>query len=1074
MSEFLIYRASAGSGKTFELVLKYLEKVFNNRSDYRSILAVTFTNKAADEMKGRILEVLNKLAVGPEQAKANGRLAFDPKYWPYLDKLIESLDKPADWISKEAAAIKSMMLHDYSRISVDTIDSFFQGILRSFARESGLSSSFQLEMDTDKVLGDFAADIFMQADTKPGVRAWLIEWINQRMESGEKWHRLEADLIRTGQELLKEEILDRMLGQDSGMISESGIAKVREEAFRLIRQFRNGIDSIRTRTREHLSAFDLSPADFPYGISGPAGYLYKLDYKSPNPGSRSLQSVDQLARWIDKKKEKSFQDEVASKVYPGLNQLMKETINLFEDQYLPYHSALAVSRNLFALWFSSSFFDFLREYAREKNLILMSLTQPIIRLIINDNPSPFIFEKTGVFIKHYLIDEFQDTSDLQWKNFRPLVENSLSEAGLSMVVGDVKQSLYRWRNSNWKLLHSEAARDMLHFGLRDIPLIENHRSREVVIRFNNHIFKKLPDIVQNLVDKSYDSAIDGEIVSIPEISNVYNTVEQEHGAKAGLPGLVDLRFYNSREEADPWRDWIAGQLPGVVEDLLYNRGYNQQDILFLVRRNKEGDQISEILTRHFKNSDYSSREPWAFISADVFRITSSSAIKIIINAFRYLTDTKVRYYLDLLKWEMFLRFNPAVDSSPDLDHPMFNGLESRFEEIKTLDPLAATDEIVRFFKLDDNDEDLPYLYQFRDQVRAFCLNESGHLKGFIDWWDLLGNKQMLVTEGNSEAMRIMTIHKAKGLSSPVVIIPYCNWEFDHSLNRGPWLWVDTKGTPYNAVPSIPVKYSSRLNDTLFRDNYLAEKAEAAIDSLNLLYVAFTRPVDILIAFCPYKSNQFTVADALFKSLEKDIKDGRYMDGDAGFKRPDGPLKIQPEYLDLKSFHFHAGRKMPKPSEETSPEAVRYGTLVHSILESVRQVDDLAMAVDQFTEAGDLDEPDVLRIRQILGQIFLMPEIKEWFGKTWEIMTEPVILVPGSSEKRPDRVMIRGKEVIVLDYKTGGREIRHQDQVVEYMNLVKEMGYEAVRGYLLYLDEPALAEVRSPAGFSRLPQQDRAF
>jgi ATP-dependent exoDNAse (exonuclease V) beta subunit len=438
---------------------------------------------------------------------------------------------------------------------------------------------------------------------------------------------------------------------------------------------------------------------------------------------------------------------------------------------------------------------------------------------------------------------------------------------------------------------------------------------------------------------------------------------------------------------------------------------------------------------------------------------------LIILAFRYLADTSVPYYLDLLKWEMKLQSNSQLKDLEDLDHNCIKEFESGLEKLRNLDLLEATDEVVRIFKpdLNQNKQDLPYLFQFRDQVKSFILTEGGNFHGFLEWWDMTGSKQMLVTEGNTGAMRIMTIHKAKGLSSPVVIIPYCNWELDHPPGKGPWLWVDTGGTPFGCVPLIPVRYGAGLKGTRFRESYYNEKAEAAIDSLNLLYVAFTRPVEVLVAFCPCGNRTNTVADALFACLE-DIKDtGKLPRVDQGLKcqtAQENDAKVQ---LDLKSYGFNKNLEKLVPAETFESESIRFGTLIHSVLESLRSMEDPDHVVGQLIASGEIDETEADRIRELIGRISLIPEIREWFDGSWEIMTEPVILVPGSSDKRPDRVMIRNNQAVVLDYKTGSRERRHHQQVAEYMDLVKEMGYDPVRGYLLYLDEPALVEVRSREG-----------
>ena len=975
-------------------------------------------------MKGRILSVLDQLHK-------------DPSHSYYLPVLRDTLGKDQEWISNSASRIKTMMLHDYSRISVETIDRFFQGILRNFARESGLVPSFQLELDNQKVLADFARDVFKRVLTDPPLKEWLTDWITERMEEGEKWQKLEKELISTGFELLKEEILTLILADNSEALTEDKIRKVKNQARLIMRQFRETADSIRQRTRDHLSRTGCTPADFQYGSGGPAGFLYKLDIDK-EPNSRATNCLDDPSKWIVKNNPRKA--ELEANVYPELNRLMHDALDHFNRSRTDYLSAKAVNRNLFALWFSSYLIRYLREDSKNRNQILLTLTQPMIQTIIRDNPSPFIFEKTGIYFKNYLIDEFQDTSDLQWKNFSPLIENSLAEGGLSMVVGDAKQSLYRWRNSNWKLIHHKAAEEMKRFGTSITPLTKNQRSRKSIIGFNNHLFSALSSI-----------------------SEVYHDAKQDEGLKADLTGLVEMHLINAKNEEKSWREQIQERLPLIVEDLLQNKGYRQEDILFLVRMNRDADLISEILTRYRSKNPDKEMAPWSFVSADVFRIESSGVVQIILLIFRYIS-TKSYYYLDLLNWELQRRLFPGEIPPPDNEGTAKSDLAGRLDILTDYDPLSVLDLVVPAFRLDQDQDDLQYLFQFRDQVKAFCAGSSGHVAGFLDWWEVTGSKKMLVTENQAAAMRIMTIHKAKGLSSPVVIIPFCNWSFDHSAQRGPWIWVPTAGTPFSSVSMIPVRYSSSLERTCFAENYLTEKREAALDNLNLLYVAFTRATDVLIAFCPYGATQKTVADAVFSSLEIQPGQEIYRIGDPDFRNPDSAMA--PEHIGIGVTGFSVFRHKAEitPAEEEDFTTVRYGRVIHRILESVNHIDDIEAAVSRLLAGGEILPGDLSKVRKSLSPILQMPEISDWFGGTWEVRNEPVILVPDSGERRPDRVMIRGNETVVLDYKTGLAESSHRKQLEGYRKTLERMGYDNVRGFLLYLDPPELVEVKSQEDF----------
>lgn len=1039
MSKFIIYRASAGSGKTFELVWKYLEKVFEGPSAYKSILAVTFTNKAADEMKSRLFTELDRL----DRDTANSK---------YLDKLRARFNQPDSWIRDQAARIKSRMLHDFSRISVGTIDSFFQIILRSFAREAGLAPAFQLETDMERVLNEFATGIFKGIGKNPDAKEWLTGWIRERMENGEKWHRLEADIVKTGKELLKEEILAGIVDSGSEALAEKNISELKKRCVARVHDFRKVLDDLGDEARRTFEAHGLSPDDFWYKEAGPAGYLHRLTGKSDRPGKRFLESVDTIECWLPEKKSEPIDPSVRIEVFEHFNRLTKEVIQHFTDEYTDYCTALAISRNLFALWFAARLIRFLQEYATNKNLVLLNLTQPLIRLIIRDNQSPFIYEKTGTYYHDFLIDEFQDTSDLQWKNFQPLLENSLSEDGMSMVVGDVKQALYRWRNSNWKLLHFKAEQDLRVFGTTIIPLDNNQRSRNAIIEFNNFLFSRLPERVFAGQDPP------------DHLLTVYDQAEQKAGVKSDLQGRAEIHFIDRKESELPYRERVATELPAIIEDLLDNKGYKQEDILILVRKNRDGDWISKMLTGYLADHPRDNREPWSFVSADVFRISSAPVIRIIILAFRYLADQSEDYYLKLLEWELRRR-EAGTDGNfiiRDLNHRTSQGPE--ILSLRTRDLPAICNALIRMFQLDSDSNDLPYLFQFRDQIRSFCLKDNGTITGFLNWWDASGYRQNLVTENQSSAMQIMTIHKAKGLSSPVVIIPDCSWSLDHPAQQGPWLWATTENTPFDSIPMVPVRYGSSLTETRFHEQYSREKAEAALDSLNLLYVAFTRPSDVLIVYSAIGNRGKTVADVLHESLAEKLENGICRIGDPDFRNHDpgvpgtGTVLMPGRLSDMGTI------ERITPLADTGGEEARLGRLVHSVLEQVRDQSDFDTLLDRMLATGDLKPEDLPAVRERIDPIFSLPEIREWFDGSWEILTEPVILVPDSGESRPDRVMVRGDQAIVVDYKTGVPESRHQHQVAYYVSLIGRMGYASVKGYLLYLDKPVLVEVNVSKSF----------
>lgn len=998
-------------------------------------------------MKGRIFHELD-------------RLDRDPDNSPYLTKLVQATGRSESWISTQAGRIKSLMLHDYSRISVETIDHFFQGILKSFARESGLNSGYQLELDTEKVLNQFVAYIFDQVRKDPQVRKWLIEWVTERMEEGEKWHKLEADLVDTGYELLKEEIIGLLLQPELGGFTAEKIKELQEQTRSIMHRFRTELEQMSSRCRTLLDQLGLAPQDFSYGMAGPVGYLLTMEPSKP-PGKRASEALDSPTKWV--KKGSAREMEILNHAYETLNSHLRSAVTLFGKNGTDYNTAAAVNRNLFALWFSSSLLEFLQHSTKKSNEILLTLTQPLIQLIIRDNPTPYIYERTGTYIKHFMIDEFQDTSDLQWKNFLPLLENSLAEDGLGLVVGDVKQSLYRWRNSNWKLIHHKAAADLVRFGTDPRDLTQNHRSGSAIIGFNNELFPQIPEFFGRKINQGTFSLSGITEADLDPLKEIYKGAVQQPGIHADHLGLVEMHVLKDDNEDVTWKEQVAVKLPQIVHDILINRGYSQKDILFLVRNNREAGMIAGILNDYRKSHPDQAHARWSFISNDVFRIGSAEIVRILLSVLNYVATGEV-FYLQLLSFQLNCFNDPEVMPVPDSDGKSVNNLQAKLEPLRDLDPLEVVDQSVTILNLDQHSESWPYLFQFRDLARQYREKGAGHVRGFLEWWEVSGVKTMLVTEGQNDAMQIMTIHRAKGLSSPVVIIPYCNWTIDHTSRKKPWIWADTSNTPFDGVPKVPVKYGQALDNTWFKDGYRLEKLDAMLDNLNLLYVAFTRAEEILIALCPTTESQLTVGHAVAACLPADPPDGIHRVGDPETRNQrtkeqiTGGIDLSGSYAPFKSVN------LIKPVNPETDEPRRYGRLVHRVMETIKNEDDVENVLSEMISLGECDPTDRDRIRKTLQALFQKPEIVDWFSGSWAIMNEPGILVPGSGERRPDRFMTRGNESVVVDYKTGTREQTHLQQVDGYLKLIRQMGYPDVKGYLLYLDPPDLVEVKGPGDF----------
>ncbi|MCD6331847.1 MAG: UvrD-helicase domain-containing protein, partial [Bacteroidales bacterium] len=653
------------------------------------------------------------------------------------------------------------------------------------------------------------------------------------------------------------------------------------------------------------------------------------------------------------------------------------------------------------------------------------------------NPTPFIFEKSGNYYHHFLIDEFQDTSDTQWKNLLPLIENSLSEEGTSMVVGDVKQSIYRWRNSNWRLLGMEVSRDLQNFGISVVPLTRNFRSRQVLIDFNNLIFSKLPGVISDNLELGNYS--DWMIQAYKE------AVQSSGTQKKG--GYVQLKSY----EED--------QLPKLIEELQLEQGYQPADILFLVRKNKESRIISEAFAAYLNHNPAKKNVSYQLASADTYELGSSPAVRMVILAVNLLAAPGESYYYTLLHWQWCLWKHPEKNPAPGESFELADELIHSSGEIVTRDLTGIVAYIISLLGIDSDARFQSHLFFLYDQVRILQERGTGQIHDLIYWWDTRGQHMTVPMEITPGAIQMMTIHKAKGLQFPVVIIPFLNWDVG-SAPKDHFIWVDTRSSPFNMISKVPLRFKQLLGETIFHDAYLREKIELAIDQLNLLYVACTRAQEALYLFTPNpeERRKHNISKYLFETLRNELGDkDEYRFGQPS--RTSDEVHADPvKEIVVNRFYLPHEKRLPSlPKQPDTPE-IETGLLVHKLLSELEHPRDIDRELEKLAAVEGLSMATYKWITQRIRKVFDNDIVNDWFTGEWEVFTERSILLPGGDIRRPDRVMVHGTKAVVVDYKTGQPELKHNKQLKDYMTAISGMGYEDVKGYLLYLHEIKLVEV----------------
>jgi ATP-dependent helicase/nuclease subunit A len=560
-----IYSASAGSGKTYKLTSIYLAHLFRSRYSYRKILAVTFTNKATAEMKSRILDHLHKLANGENS--------------DYLSDLVKSTGRTEEWIRNESKEILNSILHDFSRFSVSTIDSFFLKVLRAFAREVGLHSGFSIELDHTAILSAAVDEMIASATADNQLKNWLITYAKSNIEEEKSWNLKDA-IISLAEELFKEKFKILSFEEQSKLEDKIFLLEYIKKIRLISHSFEKELIAFGVRANEIISEFELTDDLFYRKGQGIPSFVKSMvsgNIKGPNIYVREI--MNDPPRWSTGNPEPQLKTAIDS----GLYETLLDAIKFYDKNIIAYNSALSVLSNIYALGILSDVLHNVHLITTSENSFLLSDSSEVLNLITREDQSPFIYEKIGNRYENFMIDEFQDTSMIQWNNFRPLIENSMAEGYDNLVVGDVKQSIYRWRNSDWRILGKVLASMVDNDRIFSKPLTTNWRSRSNIIKFINSLFTIIPD--------QLDKALSGDQLT-ESFKRIYSEAIQEDPCKkAG--GFVRLEFVANNKE-QKWKEIVLDRLPGIIESV-QDKGYKASDIGIIVRDGKEGGLVLNAL-----------------------------------------------------------------------------------------------------------------------------------------------------------------------------------------------------------------------------------------------------------------------------------------------------------------------------------------------------------------------------------------------------------------------------------------------------------------------------------------------
>ncbi len=1063
-----LIKASAGSGKTHRLTGEYLRLLFSRPNNHIHILAVTFTNKATDEMKSRIVDELYRLSSGEPSG--------------YLDDLIQEFPMSEQELRKHARKILETILHDYSAFSISTIDRFFQRTMRAFTREMGLAGGYNIEVEESSMLIE-AIDLMLSELDKPENRSlseWLLRFMQNSIEEGRNW-KIESQVYELAAQL-SNETYKSLTPEEFAMIQDKQfLEEYRQMLMRIIRSYEQELKKVATQAVGIMAQHGLAVNDFKYGNG--SGFLLLVKLANgiiEKPSDRLRAAVNNVEAWIGgkaKDKVSAFHGAYAG----GLNDCLNRIIQL-SDNDREYATAKVILHNFYTLGILSDIKNRLRSLQQENNTLFLSDTTELLNRIIAGTDAPFIFEKTGTLLNHYMIDEFQDTSRMQWQNFMPLIRESLASGNFNLIVGDVKQSIYRWRNSDWRLLEETVEEELQQENIRHHLLNTNWRSDAHIVRFNNAFFTHAAAILQEEVNSLICDERDNIVGASPntQIRDAYAEVFQEvpsHKKDSG--GAVRITFLTNDEEIS-WREKVLEQLPHEVERL-QDQGFALKEIAILVRTNREATEVAETMLAY---GEQHREGPYRYdlISNEALVIGKAQSVKAVIALMRHFQhpNDPTRRMMALYEYTRFQRQATPEEAIRICTEEPSGGyspeLESHFRELASL-PFYAM--IETFFSQSGNlidEQENAHVQAFLDIALRFSSKRSGDLNSFLEWWDEKGHKKALFSPDSQDAIRLITIHKSKGLGFGAVIMPFLNWHTDHDPGKRQIIWCKPRVAPFDMLRIVPLQYGKRLGDTIFRDDYLEEKRYTFIDNLNMLYVAFTRAKHRIIAFAPLPAKPKAIAEVsnlLWNSLqtkqqsspgERELIDlSAYFSGETqSFLYGDEATlfrkKESPQVAVTKTGKWHSipiddrlRLRLNNIGYFTDDGSRDHGKLMHAIVSNVVTLSDLPLAVETKISEGELAEKDREETLRTLHTMLSLPAVTDWYNGRYRVLNETELLHPQWGFRRPDRVMIGSSEVIVADYKFGNQEDpQHIRQVRRYVETIREMGFNNVNGYIFYM------------------------
>ena len=1065
-----VYKASAGSGKTFTLATNYIKLVVENPLSYRNILAVTFTNKATEEMKMRILSQLYGIWKQlPDSAN-------------YMRAICEKTGLSEALVSERAGIALSNLLHNYNYFRVETIDTFFQGVLRNLARELDLTANLRIGLN-DSQVEELAVDKLIEnLNTTDVILQWLLRYIMENISDDKSWNVI-GQIKTFGKTIFHDEYKN---------VSNLLRQKMEEPGF--FDNYTTRLKELRAAAEERMKGLahnffetidceGLTIDDFSYGKSGVCSIFLKLQeglFDESIVSKRVTESIGDSGKWC--KKSHPRRELIQSLVDTSLDNILRTVIEERPRQWKRYKTAELTLRHLNQLRLLGSIEKKVRELNESANRFLLCDTQQLLHALIDGSDTPFIFEKIGTQLQHIMIDEFQDTSTVQWQNFKVLLSEAMSQEGSeSLIVGDVKQSIYRWRSGDWRLLNDIQTQFPSPEAQLDIRTLDtNYRSQRNIIEFNNAFFRSAAQLEYLALQDNPEATA---------LQRAYADVKQTVPDKLGNNGMINIQLL----PPDDYQEKTFARIADIVCELT-EKGVKPSRMAILVRANAYIPQIADYFTKQLPDI--------RIVSDEAFRLDASIAVNLLVGALHLITHPDdilakanvaklyQRYVLGtkMPDNELLLSTNPLNELLPE-------AYINHFEELTNLSLYELTERLYTIFELHRLEGQSAYLCAFYDQLLNFTSENATGIDAFVsEWEENLCSKTIQSDEING--IRLISIHKSKGLEFDHVIIPFCDWQLEKS--QGNILWCRPDEAPFNDLPIVPIDYSPKqMRGTIYEDDYQHEHLQNTVDNLNLLYVAFTRAVQSLFVIGKRnaKNSRSMLIEQVLPLIVQEIPDANLSgidnesdpveftcgilvpEEDAPHKKSTNPFLQEAETVSfkIKTFDNPVSFRQSNRSkdfisaqdddneEQQQRQYIQTGSILHLIFSTIRTSADIDSALKRLQLEGILYDEEVTaeKISSMLRKRLQNARVADWFSDRWTLFNECTILSVENGEvieRRPDRVMTNGKEWVVVDFKFGSPKDEYHNQVREYMQLLVNMGHTNIKGYLWFVYSNKIEEV----------------